>query len=160
MAGTEYPPIPRSTTVTYALRVHATTTAAACIVLLLVYCSSATALKPISRPLISRPSSARRGRVSLRTVLPPAVQFLATRRAERTSAEKLLAPAERAEAATVGGTSGADSLSTALGLSGAASAASLPQTAAANTAALTAIFTAAQLPIPANKPNACAWPGL
>ncbi|CAI5492175.1 unnamed protein product [Closterium sp. Naga37s-1] len=35
-----------------------------------------------------------------------------------------------------------------------------PQASAADMAAIRAIFTAALLPIPANKPNACAWPGV
>ncbi|GJP46843.1 hypothetical protein CLOM_g6097 [Closterium sp. NIES-68] len=138
---------------TFALSAHAIS---ACLVLLLLYCSPTTALKPISRPLISRLSDARHGRVSARTAA-------AARRAEKTSAAKAAAEeasAQRAaEAASVGGTiRRVDSMSTGLGLSGSSSASA--QTSVANMAALTAIFTAAQLPIPPNKPNACTWPGV
>ncbi|CAI5459268.1 unnamed protein product [Closterium sp. Yama58-4] len=142
--------------------------ATACIFLLLLYCSPATAFGPISRQLISNLHAARRVRgVSARTVPPPAARLVAARRAEKSSTEKEL-PAEKAfsaeraeEASAGGGTSGGTSfpysMSTSLGLR--VSAVS-PQASAANTAALKAIFAAALLPIPANKPNACAWPGV
>ncbi|CAI7856592.1 unnamed protein product, partial [Closterium sp. NIES-54] len=68
----------------------------------------------------------------------------------------------RTEAASVdGGTSGGAGsphrLSTSFGLRISAAA---PQASAANTTALKAIFAAALLPVPANKLNACTWPGL
>ncbi|CAI5957358.1 unnamed protein product [Closterium sp. NIES-64] len=163
MAGANYPRIAGSTTVPYgALRAHASTTT--CLLLLFLYCSPTTALRPISRQFISNLHDARRGRgVSARTVLPPAAQRFAAPRAEETSAEKILPAerafaAERAEGASAGGgTSSTHGLSTSLGLR--VSAAS-PQASEANTAALKAIFTAALLPIPVNKANACAWPGV
>ncbi|CAI5477033.1 unnamed protein product [Closterium sp. Yama58-4] len=128
----------------------------------------AYAWNPANPQLISNLHAARRVRgVSARAVPPPAAQLVAAWRAEKASTEKELPAekafsAERAEGAsagggTSGGTSSPHSMSTSLGLR--VSAAS-PQASAANTAALKAIFTAALLPIPANKPNACAWPGV
>ncbi|CAI5506864.1 unnamed protein product [Closterium sp. Naga37s-1] len=142
MADVDYPRVARSLVVPhYALRAHVCTTA--CLLLLLLYCSPTSAFRPISRQIVSK-LPARRGS-SARMVPPRVVQFLAARRAERASA---------------GGRRGGYYSRSASSAVRASSSAAAPQASAVTTAALTAIFTAALLPIPAKKPNACTWPGV
>ncbi|GJP84165.1 hypothetical protein CLOP_g14253 [Closterium sp. NIES-67] len=161
MAGLYNPKVAHSITAAYATRAHTTTVVASFLLLALVRCTPpATALDPIPRQITSKLSVARRGRASARTFPPHPAQFLAARRAEKASAAAettWVRESDGFDSVTgIATTNDAPSKSTAA----AAAAAAIPRASAANKAALAAIFAAAQLPIPANKPNACAWPGV
>ncbi|CAI5477030.1 unnamed protein product [Closterium sp. Yama58-4] len=134
---------PRSMTVHHdTLPAHVRT--AACLLLLLLYCSPTTAVAPLSRQLVSKLPAARRGRgISTRTAPPRTAQYLAARREERRLFYDPCGtyPASEARAA-VGGTSSASSPAS-----------------AADTAALKAVYAAALIPIPTDQ-DACTWYGV